>query len=112
MDNQDLIKIGFKEIQHFTIGNSVTYDLGRGRHLSATSVGTPNEMVWLCSADEPDQEVTDLICLHNYDYDYFLTLERINKIISALEPLDKNNPHYKKVFDNSHSNKTSILHKR
>ncbi len=78
LTNDDLIKLGFKPIPHFTIGNSVTYDLGRGRHLSAGNVGTPNEMVFICATDYKDKtNITDLVCLHNYDYDGYITEEKI-----------------------------------
>ena len=85
MTRQDLIDIGFKEISHFTITNAVIYQLGRNRHLSAGCVGTPNEMVWICGTDHKDEtKITDLICLHNYDYDGFLTKEKINNIINSI----------------------------
>lgn len=83
MTNEDLIKIGFIETPHFTITNSVTYDIGRRRYLSAGCVGTPNEMLWLCErSDKNETKVNDLVCIHNYDYDGYLTIEKINKIIS------------------------------
>lgn len=83
MTNKDLTDIGFKEIPHFTINNGLTYDIGRGRYLSAGCVGTPNEMVWIYETDDKDEtKINDLVCLHNYDYDGYLTLEKIQKIIS------------------------------
>lgn len=82
MNNNDLIKLGFKEMPHFTVMNSVVYDLGRGKHLSAGCVGTPNEMVFICEVEE---EITDCICLHNYDYDGYLTEEKIKLLIQALK---------------------------
>jgi len=85
MENSDLLKIGFKEIPHFTIGNSVIFDLGRRRYFSAGNVGNPNEMVFLCETDsKDDKKVTDLICVHNYDYDGYLTMEKINMLINAI----------------------------
>ena len=85
MTNQDLIAIGFKEIPHFTIANSVFYDLGRNRQLSAGCVGTPNEMLWICEIDEKDsKKVTDLVCLHNWDYDKELTIEKVKTLIQTI----------------------------
>lgn len=85
MTNQDLIQIGFKEIPHFTIGNTVIYDLGRNRQLSASAVGTPNEMLFICEIDQNDEkEITDLVCLHNYDYDKELKIEKVKAIINAI----------------------------
>lgn len=85
MTNDDLIVIGFQKIPHFTIANSVIYPLGRHRHLSAGCVGTPNEMLWICETNDQDGTlVTDLICLHNYDYDGSLTIEKVQNIINAI----------------------------
>jgi hypothetical protein len=86
MTNETLLNIGFNIVPHFTIGNSVTYNLGRRRFLSASSVGTPNEFLYLYeTSDEDDKKITDIICLHNYDYDGYLTEEKINGLIMWLE---------------------------
>ncbi len=86
MTNQELIDlIGFQEIPHMTVMNSVIYPLGRRRHLSVGCAGTPNEMLFICETDDKDEtKVTDLICLHNYDYDGFLTIEKVKSLISVL----------------------------
>lgn len=78
MTNEDLIKLGFETIPHPTIGDTVIYDIGRNRYLSASSMGDPNEMIFLCEHDEKDTtKVTDVIVLHNYDYDGYITEERL-----------------------------------
>jgi hypothetical protein len=83
--NEDLIELGFKPIPHFTIGNSLTYDLGRYRFLSASSVGTPNEMLFICESNPKDsREITDIITIHNYDYDGYLTKNKVEKLVSLL----------------------------
>ena len=85
MINKDLLNIGFEEIPHFTIGETVIYNLGRHRQLSASSVGTPNETLWICEIDDKnDKVITDLVCLHNYDYDGFLTIEKIKQLIECI----------------------------
>ena len=85
MTNEDLIAIGFEHNKHFTINNSVIYDLGRNRHLSAGCVGTPNEMIWLCyMIDRNNEFIDDLVCVHNYDYDGFITVEKVKLLITAL----------------------------
>jgi len=85
MENSDLLKIGFKEIPHFTIGDAIIYDLGRHRQISASCIGTPNEMVYLCeTSDQNEKEITDLICVHNYDYDGYLTMNKIINLIKAI----------------------------
>lgn len=94
MTNEDLIAIGFKPIPHFTITSSVIYDLGRNRQLSAGCVGTPNEMLWICEIDKDDnKKVTDLVCLHNWDYDGELTVEKVKALINVIgenNGVDKN----------------------
>ncbi len=86
MENKDLINVGFQEISHFTIGNTLIFPLGRDRHLSASNIGTPNEFLYICSTDDKDsKKITDLICLHNYDYDGYLTMEKIIGLIKILK---------------------------
>jgi hypothetical protein len=86
MENRDLINIGFKKIEYFTVGNIVIYDLGRNRHLTASSVGTPNEYLFICNTDETNpKKITDIITLHNYDYDGYLTLEKVKNLIYLLD---------------------------
>lgn len=85
MTNKDLIEIGFEKMPHFTVANSVIYPLGRNRQLSAGSVGTPNEMLWICEIDTQNEtKISDLICLHNYDYDGVLTMEKVKSIINVI----------------------------
>lgn len=82
---QNLIDIGFKEIPHFTVGNNLLYDLGRHRQLSASSIETPCEMMFVVELDRDNpKKITDLVCLHNYDYDGYLTLEKVKNIINAI----------------------------
>ena len=81
----DLLSVGFEKIPHFTITNALIYKLGRHRHLSVGCVGTPNEMLWICETDDQDQrKVTDLVCLHNWDYDSYLTIEKVKGLINLI----------------------------
>ena len=75
-------ELGFKAIPHYTIARLMEYDLGRNRYLSLGSVGTPNEMLFI--TERNGTNVTDIICLHNYDYDGYLTQDKLHRIISAL----------------------------
>lgn len=89
MTNEDLIKIGFKEIPHFTINNAVIFSLGRNRHLSAGCVGTPNEMIFICETDIKDEtKITDLVCVHNYDFDGYLTERKLYSLVNILSGKD------------------------
>ena len=85
MTREELISIGFKEIPHFTIMNSLIYDLGRNRQLSIGDIGNPNEMVYLCERDYDDpRKITDLVCIRNYDYDGYTELEDIKLLIKVI----------------------------
>ena len=83
MTNEDLIKIGFTELPHKTICGTVVYDLGRHRNLSVQNAGNPNEMVFICEM-ESENVITDLICVHNYDYDGYLSEKKIIALINAI----------------------------
>jgi hypothetical protein len=62
-----------------------TYNLGRGRHLSFYEIGTPNEFVFICETDpQVENNITESICLHNFDYDGYLTEERAKELIRLL----------------------------
>lgn len=85
MSRDELKELGFKEIPHFTITNSLIYDLGRERHLSIGCVGTPNEVVFICQSDHDDnKKIEDLVCVRNYDYDGYTTIEVIKNLISSI----------------------------
>ncbi len=82
MTNNDLIKLGFKQAPTFTVSNSVSYDLGRKRFLAAGSIGTPNEVLFIC--EKNNEVITDLVCVHNYDYDGVLTEEKVISLIKLI----------------------------
>jgi len=85
LSEEILIEIGFEKLKHFTIQNSLIYKLGRNRHLSIGNVGTPNEMLYICETDENDyRKITDLICLHNYDYDGYLSKLKLETLIKSI----------------------------
>lgn len=85
MTRQQLLDLGFKEIPHFTVGDSLFYDLGRGRQLSISSLRTPNEMLFIRQIDDNDpKKITDLVVLKNYDYDGYTSLETVQDLIRLL----------------------------
>jgi len=82
---QELLDLGFEEVPHFTITNSLNYDLGRNRFLSIGDVGNPNEMMFIKEMSFEDKEkVEDLVCVHNYDFDGFMTIEKMTALITGL----------------------------
>ena len=83
LNREQVLELGFKELPYFTIGNSLIFDLGRNRNLSFSSIGTPNEMLFICEFNKKDNKVIDdLVCLWNYDYDGYLTLEELSVLLS------------------------------
>lgn len=85
MTNKDLIALGFEPMPHFTVGDAVTFDLGRRRYLSASCVGTANEMLFICEKDKDFPNIVDgAICLYNFDYDGLLTVEKVSSLIKSL----------------------------
>lgn len=79
-----ILDLGFKELPHFTIGKNLVYDLGRNRQLSISSLSTPNEMLCVGELKTESKEYSDIICLHNYDYDGFLSLEKLKSLITGI----------------------------
>lgn len=77
-----LIKAGGKKIPHMTVTNSILFDLDRDRFLSIGCVEDCNQMAWIQHID--GRKVTDLVCVHNYDYDGWLYLHDLQNLIFAL----------------------------
>lgn len=77
------------ELKFFKLNTSpfYIYDLGKGKHLSLSNLGTPNEFLFLCDGKNIDKP-TDIICIHNYDYHGYLTLSKLKLILALLT----NNP--------------------
>ena len=85
MSREELINIGFYELPHLTIMNSLIYDLGRNRQLSIGCLGNPNEMVFICQIDMSDKrKITDVVVLRNFDYDGFITIDGVKNIIQSI----------------------------
>ncbi len=86
MSRDELIAIGFKPIPHFTVTDTLTYDLGRNRYLAFRNVGTPNEVLFIGQVnEESSNDITDLICLRNYDYDGYTTIEEVKDLLKFLK---------------------------
>jgi len=86
MTREDLKKLGFKEIPHFTVTNSLVFQIGRQRHFSIGDLGTPNEMMFICQRDENiEDRISDLVVIHNYDFDGYLTIEKVKSLINLIK---------------------------
>lgn len=79
MTKNELLEIGFKKIPHFTVGDSLIFNIGRARQLSISCVDTPNEM--MCISEMEDMHI---IVLHNWDYDGELKKEKVEGLIKLL----------------------------
>jgi hypothetical protein len=76
-------RIGFRPQETFTVTGNLIYDIGRGRQLSVGCAGTPNEIMFLAQLDGKSMnKVSDAIVLSNYDYDGYLTVEKLQSIIA------------------------------
>lgn len=80
LERRDLLEMGFYTLDYKTITNPLMFNLGRGRELNISGLGTGNEMMWLC-AREDEEGYSDLVCLHNSDYNGRLTKEAVEGII-------------------------------
>lgn len=80
-----LLKWGFDKIPHFTITNALVKDIGRNRILSVGCVATPNLMVFVGEINGNDiTDITDLICVHNWDYDQEMYLHQFQNLYYTL----------------------------
>lgn len=85
--SRDQVKeLGFTDMPHFTIMGSLTLEIGRRRELSIGNLGTPNEMMFLSERDEirGRKIITDTVVVHNYDYDGYLTIEKLKTFITLV----------------------------
>lgn len=55
-------------------------ELSGGRFLTATCIGQGHESIGLGHKDK-SSEVTDLICIHNRDYDGFIKWGRLQELV-------------------------------
>lgn len=83
LKNEDLISIGFKPYAHFSVMNTVCLDVGRCRQIKFGCVGTPNEVVFIVHRWGDTCEEQDLVCVHNFDYDGYLTIEKVMNILKV-----------------------------
>lgn len=83
LTNEDLIDVGFKPYDYFTIMNTVYLDVGRDRQIKVGCVGTPNEVVFLVHQWGETCEEQDMVCIHNFDYDGYLTMEKVMNILKV-----------------------------
>lgn len=79
---EQIVSLGFIAQPQPAIGGLFMLDLGRDRYLMITGPGTSNEMMYLTAIT--DDVTTDMVCIHNFDYDGFITQGRINSLVHAI----------------------------
>lgn len=83
---EELIALGFKPVETFTVMKPLIYKVGRGRFISVGDINTPNEFAFLCELSPcDDKKISDLICIHNYDFDGYLTKEKVVNILNIFK---------------------------
>ena len=81
MKKETLLQKGFTETPHLVLGAVFVLDVGRNRYISIASLATPNEVAFLNQKDH-NSGITDLVCIHNFDHDGYLTEAKLDTIIS------------------------------
>ena len=83
MKREKVLELGFEELPHKALGKPLIYNLGRNRQLSLSNLGNPNEVLFIYETDiENPQDINDMVCLHNYDYDGYLTEEKLSLLLT------------------------------
>lgn len=81
MTKESLLKKGFTESPHRVLGAVLTLTIGRNRTLMASSIGTPNEVIFITQKDHNSGQI-DMVCIHNFDYDGPLSENKLDAIVS------------------------------
>jgi len=83
LTKERVLELGFKELPHKNLLNSLVLDIGRRRQLSISSLGSPNEMLSIYEINmSDDKQIDDLIILHNFDYNGYLTEEKLSLLLT------------------------------
>lgn len=74
-----------KRVNGKNILNTIYFEIGRNRVISIGNIGTGNEAIWLCEIDPNiENRITDLVCIHNFDYDGKIMLHKFQNIFHSL----------------------------
>jgi hypothetical protein len=87
LNEHALIERGFKSKPNLVLGKIFWLSVGRDREISVSCIGTPNEMMVL---NEKEGFRLTCIVIHNYDYDGFLTEQKLDALISVFNQPAKN----------------------
>ena len=86
LSEQILLKCpNHKRVNGKNILNTIYFEIGRNRVISIGNIGTGNEAIWLCEIDPNiENRITDLVCIHNFDYDGKIMLHKFQNIFHSL----------------------------
>lgn len=85
LTREQLEAIGFKERGTSPLFTSMVFDIGRHRCLSIAFAGTPNEMLFIQNLNDAEDKIKDQVVIHNYDYDGWLTIEKVQSMVQLLK---------------------------
>lgn len=83
LDEEWLIKMGFYQLPHYTVGNNYLKDFGLQSQISISCINSCNLMVWLSSINN-NKTPTDLVCLWNWDLSGNIHVHQIQNLYYAL----------------------------
>jgi hypothetical protein len=78
-----LLKFGFYQLPHFTVGNNWLIDYGLSSQISISCIESCNMMVWLASVDK-DKKPTDLVCVWNWDVNGTMHIHQLQNLYFVL----------------------------
>jgi hypothetical protein len=81
MKKETLLQKGFRERPHLILGSIFDLNVGRNRYITIGALGTPNEVIYITQKHD-DGDITEMICIRNFDYDGLLTPKKLAAIIS------------------------------
>lgn len=79
-----LLRLGCRKNKINKITSTYNIDIGRGRFLSISDIGTPNAFIHLCYKDQDSLKIEDIITLYNWDYDKEIYLHQFQNLIFSL----------------------------
>ena len=92
-----LIELGFEEkgIKNSLIGEIYSLQIkskhGKRRSISVSNPETPNEIIAIAEFKRDPEIIEDLVVVHNYDYDGYISIDRIESLVFALTGIKKIN---------------------
>ena len=71
-------------LPHFEVLDGLMYGLSRDRIILFLCIGTQNEILYVGKLSEDKTKYESLVCIHSYDYDGYLTEERLKSLLTGI----------------------------